>query len=86
MSFGRICPFEFEDGICREMPEEKLLNHYFGSEYEWLFMGTFWERLQTIEYKEVDYIWKPPCHEHPWVKTLTMIIHHTVQLIEKEIM
>jgi hypothetical protein len=84
VSFGRICPFEFEDGICREMPEEKLLNHYFGSEYEWLFIGTFWERLQTIEYKEVDYIWKPPCHEHPWVKTLTMIIHHTVQLIEKE--
>ena len=66
------------------MPEQILLNHYFGSEYEWLFLGTFWERLQTVEYKDIDYVWQPRNHEHDWVKALTMIIHHTVGLIEHE--
>lgn len=84
VGFGRICPFEFDDGHRREMPEQLLLTHYSGSEYEWLFMGTFWERLQTIETKKMDYIWWPVKHDHAWVHQLALIIHQVVHLIEKE--
>lgn len=84
LNLGRICPFEFDDGVCREMPEETLLNHFSGTEFEWLFLGTFWERLQTPHLLEGTPIWSPPHMEHPWVSALASIIHHTVILMKKD--
>lgn len=46
LNLGRICPYEFEDGFVRPLSEEILLNYFSGSEYEWLFLGSFWDRLQ----------------------------------------
>tara|TARA_B110001450_G_scaffold253820_1_gene278004 strand:+ start:2991 stop:5006 length:2016 start_codon:yes stop_codon:yes gene_type:complete len=68
------------------MPEQLLLSHYSGSKYEGLFMGTFWERLQTIETtgRSADYIWWPTKHDHEWVHQLAFIIHQTVHLIDIE--
>merc|ERR1712166_410615 len=84
MSFGRICPFEFPDGVRRQMPEQILLTYFSGSEYEWLFMGTFWERLQTVEQRKMKCIWRPDLHNNPWVEIFVLIIHYTIQLIERE--
>lgn len=64
------------------MPEQLLLTHFSGSEYEWLFMGTFWERLQTVEERKLDYIWWPGEHDHTWVTKLALIVHQTVHLLE----
>jgi len=66
------------------MPEQILSNYYAGSKYEWLFIGTFWERLQTIVDIEVVYHWSPPNLEHKMVKAFVNIIHHTIQLLEQE--
>ena len=66
------------------MPEKTLLNHYSGSQYEWLFIGTFWERLQTVEVVERQYAWSPPTIDHPLVKAFATIIHCTIQLLEQE--
>jgi len=66
------------------MPEKSLLNHYAGSKYEWLFIGTFWERLQTVEITDIKYFWNPPSIEHKMVKAFATIIHFTIQLIEIE--
>jgi len=66
------------------MPEKTLLNHYSGSQYEWLFIGTFWERLQTVEVVERQYIWSPPTIDHPLVKAFATIMHCTIQLLEQE--
>lgn len=84
MSLGRICPFEFDDGFKRTMPEKTLLTHYSGSKYEWLFLGTFWERLQTVEIVEREYKWSPPTIDHPLVKAFATIMHCTIQLLEQE--
>lgn len=81
---GRICPFEFADGVRREMPEQILLTHFSGSSYEWLFIGTFWERMQTIEVRKLHFAWWPGEHDHPWVSKLALIVHHTVQLMARE--
>lgn len=64
------------------MPEQLLLTHFSGSAYEWLFMGTFWERLQTVEERTLDYAWWPGDHTHPWVTKLALIVHQTVHLLE----
>lgn len=84
LSLGRICPFQFDDGVCRQLPEETLLNHYAGSEYEWLFIGTFWERLQTVETRDIPFAWWPQKHDHPLVKPFATIVHHTIQLLEQK--
>ena len=57
LSLGRICPFEFDDGTCRELPEQTLLNYFTGSEYDWLFIGTFWDRLQTFTPYSKQKVW-----------------------------
>lgn len=83
LNLGRICPFEFEDGFRRQMPEQILLNHFVGSSYEWLFLGSFWERLQTNVPQNENLVWCPKKHSHhPWVQTLALIVHHTVILLK----
>jgi len=66
------------------MPEQLLTNHFSGSGYAWLFLGTFWERLQTVEERDMEYVWWPGTHEHHWVSKLALIIHTTVQLLESD--
>lgn len=82
MNLGRICPFEFEDGEEREMPDQTLLQYFSGSDIEWLFMGSFWDRLQTyVEYKE-ELKWSPKTFDHPWVKALVHIVNHCIDLLQ----
>jgi len=85
LNLGRICPFEFEDGITRTLPEKTLSSFYTGTKYEWLFMGTFWDRLQLVEINEnVDLLWKPPFLDKPLIKSFAYIVHHIIELLESQ--
>jgi len=66
------------------MPEQMLLTHFSGTVYEWLFIGTFWERMQTVEVREMRYVWWPGEHTHHWVAKLALIVHQVVKLMEGE--
>ena len=81
LNLGRICPFEFDDGIKRELPEEILLGFFAGAECEWLFTGSFWDRLQTVPSSSANLKWSVPHVDHPWATALTEIIHCTIQLL-----
>jgi len=81
LSPGRICPFEFEDGLTRELPEQALLSYFSGSSYEWLFLGTYWDRLQTAPAWEKTLDWSPPNPTHNWVRALISIVHTTIELL-----
>lgn len=78
---GRICPFVFDDGEQRELPDQTLLNYFSGSKYEWLFMGTFWDRLQTWTPYEGPLQWNVTHLDHPWVKALVMIVNSCIELM-----
>lgn len=82
MNLGRICPFEFEDGTTRELPEQTLLRHFSGSRYEWLFIGTYWDRLQTAPDWNKTLKWNPPNIDHPSVRSLASIVNHTIEIME----
>jgi len=84
VSLGRICPFEFEDGLTRELPEQTLLSYFSGSKYEWLFMGTYWERLQTGKKWQGEIKWEPSEHDHPWIYSLISIVHTCIELLSSE--
>ena len=84
LGLGRICPFEFDDGVQRELPEQTLLHHFSGTDYEWLFMGSFWDRMQTAPNHTGAYAWEPRQMDHPWVKALTTIVQCTIQLMAQE--
>ena len=63
------------------MPDQTLLQYFSGSDIEWLFIGSFWDRLQTyVEYKE-DLKWSPNTLDHPWVKALIHIVNHCIDLL-----
>lgn len=81
MNLGRICPYEFEDGLTRELPEKTLLRFFSGSACEWLFMGSYWDRLQTAPKWNGSLKWSPHNQEHPWVNSLISIIHTTIDLL-----
>ena len=81
LNLGRICPFEFDDGIRRELPEKKLLGYFAGADCEWLFMGSFWDRLQTAGTLTNTPKWSVAHLQHPWVTALTQIVHHTICLL-----
>jgi hypothetical protein len=81
LSLGRICPYEFDDGHCRELPEKTLYKYFSGTKYEWLFMGTFWERLQTSVLWEGTKKWDPKGQDNNWVKALISIVHFTIELL-----
>ncbi len=83
LNLGRICPFEFEDGVCRELPEQTLLNYFTGSNYDWLFMGSFWDRLQTFTPYFKQKKWEPPITDHAWIKAFVSIVNTSIELIEK---
>ena len=83
LNLGRICPFEFDDGIQRELPEQTLLSYFAGAEYEWLFMGSFWDRLQTAPSSSAPTKWSVAHLDHPWVTAFTVIINQTIHLIEQ---
>ena len=82
LSLGRICPFEFEDGLTRELPEQTLLSYFSGSSYEWLFIGTYWDRLQTAPRWKGVLKWSPPNDDHAWVQALVSLVHSTIELLE----
>jgi hypothetical protein len=84
VSLGRICPFKFEDGLTRKLPEETLLSYFSGSDYEWLFMGTYWDRLQTAPEWVKELKWSPPNSEHPWVQSLISIVHALIEMLENK--
>jgi hypothetical protein len=83
LNLGRICPFEFEDGITRTPPEKTLAAYYTGTPYEWLFMGTFWDRLQLVDTDPSTQLkWKAPFYDQPMVKAFTHIVHTIIELLE----
>lgn len=81
LNLGRICPYEFVDGHCRELPEKTLHKYFSGTKYEWLFMGTFWERLQTSVSWEGVKKWSPGHMDNDWVKSLVSIVHFTIEML-----
>lgn len=83
-TLGRILPFEFDDGLTRELPENTLLNYFSGSSYEWLFMGSYWDRLQTAAKYTGPLVWSPPHADHPWVKSLIAIVHASIELMSSK--
>ena len=81
LNLGRISPFEYDDGVFADLPEKTLLHYFSGSNYEWLFMGTFWDRLQTFtEYTETKK-WEPELKDHPWVHALISIVNFSIDLL-----
>jgi len=63
------------------LPEKTLLGYFSGSVYEWLFMGTYWERLQTAPEWEGELKWSPNNRDHKWVKSLVSIVHSLIELM-----
>lgn len=81
LMLGRISPYEYDDGVFADLPEQTLLHYFSGSKYEWLFMGTFWDRLQTFtEYTDTKK-WEPQLKDHPWVHALISIVNFSIDLI-----
>ena len=85
LSLGRICPFEYDDGDFGELPEDTLLQYFSSTEYEWLFIGTFWDRLQTSSVSTCDKKWVPALKHHPWVASLMDIVNATIHLMDQSL-
>lgn len=81
LNLGRICPFEFDDGLQRELPEQTLLGYFAGSECEWLFMGSFWDRLQTAPAYNKTHKWSVSHIDNPWATALAVIVNQTIELL-----
>lgn len=81
LNLGRISPYEYDDGVFAELPEQFLLKHFSGTKYEWLFMGTFWDRLQTFTPYEGTPHWSPKHQTHSWVQALCSIINTCIDLL-----
>lgn len=83
LNLGRICPFEFEDGFTRQLPEEILLQYFSGTKYEWLFHGTFWDRLQTSSpvYSTKHWCPKISVANDSKVDSFITIVNQTVEIL-----
>lgn len=84
LNLGRICPYQFDDGDCRELPEETLLQYFSGTKYEWLFMGTFWDRLQSCSEYQGENSWVVDHISHPWITAIQTIVNTTIELMDAE--
>jgi len=82
LNLGRIIPFEFEDGETRTLPEQTLASFYTGTAHEWLFIGTFWDRLQLVVATPSELKWCPPHCDHAMVRAFTHIVNATIRLLE----
>lgn len=85
LNLGRICPFEYDDGEYSELPEETLLQFFSGTKYEWLFIGSFWDRLHTSSEYKTEEKWSPALKEHKWVSALMSIVNTTIELLETDL-
>jgi hypothetical protein len=84
---GRISPYEFDDGTTRSLPEQILYHHFVGTHYEWLFMGSFWDRLQTasLNITNTDGWQIPQIHAlSPKVRAFVSIINDIIRLTQLE--
>ena len=82
LNLGRIIPFEFEDGETRTLPEQTLASFYTGTPHEWLFIGTFWDRLQLVVATPGELKWRPTHNDHTMVRAFTHIVNATIRLLE----
>jgi len=86
-NLGRISPYEFDDGTTRCLPEESLYHHFVGTKYEWLFMGSFWDRLQTasITRNSQNAWFAPPMQRaSPKVRAFVTIVNDIIRLTQLE--
>ena len=83
LNLGRICPFEFEDGFVRQLPEQTLLEYFVGSPYEWLFMGSFWDRLHIATKYTGTAFWSPPKTHLVTAKVVSLasIVNNTINIM-----
>lgn len=81
LNLGRICPYEFVDGSVRCLPETTLLHFFAGSENEWLFMGSFWDRLQIAVQNKRKQAWSPPHQHNKNVAALTIVVNNIIHLM-----
>ena len=84
-NFGRISPYEFDDGTTRCLPEQQLYHYFVGTRYEWLFMGSFWDRLQTASLNPtLGQLWQvPPMHaSSPKVSAFVSIVNEIISLTQ----
>jgi len=84
---GRISPYEFDDGTTRCLPEENLYHHFVGTKYEWLFMGSFWDRLQTASVaRNPQNVWQAPPMQRasPKVRAFVTIVNDIIRLTQLE--
>ena len=84
LSLGRISPYEFDDGTQRCLPEQRLYHHFVGTSYEWLFMGSFWDRLQTAAIDSKESHWKAPdlLSSIPKVQAFVSIVNEIICLTQ----
>jgi len=84
-NFGRISPYEFDDGTTRCLPEQQLYHYFVGTRYEWLFMGSFWDRLQTAPLNPMsEQLWQAPqMHaSSPKIRAFVSIINEIIPLTQ----
>jgi len=67
--------------MVRHLPEETLLTYFSGSEYEWLFLGSFWDRLQISTRYDGQKPWTPPTHDNEKVTGLVAIVNNLIHLM-----
>lgn len=88
---GPICPFVLNDTTIRDDEPMKILHQeYYGTVYEWLFLGTFSERVHTFDPKIVtSFPWpvSPIRTESTTAKmildTLKAVVALTIQIMGK---
>ena len=77
MRLGRIYHQTFKHIV------STLYDHYKGSDYDWLFSGTFYDRVHVYEPFQVKApTWNPPCLKTPHIQCLKTIAHYTIGLMK----
>lgn len=82
MNLGRICPYIYHDNVKRnDTPQNVLATHYQSTEYEWMFIGSFEDKVHIHPVCRYTEYWK--CNnDDPISKTLQDIINGCVYLME----
>ena len=83
MNLGRICPYIYHDKVKRyDTPQNVLATHYQSTEYEWMFIGSFEDKVHihpSCDYKKA---WNPSVVSHPVTDTLKDIVNACIHLIQ----
>ena len=83
MNLGRICPYMYHDNVERyDTPQNVLSTYYQSSVHEWMFIGSFEDKVHIHPSCDYKRHWSPSIEKHPVSQTLEDIVNGCITLME----